>query len=151
MKESSLDKVHKCLLKMTDDEVFKATSSLSKDLTSFLKNNSDLSVVLPKESCSPKETVLVSGMKIKIGGKIRFKNTNPFIEEMCQLYIKGTNDVSERRIETGDVGTVIKHPGTYMGRPLIVIEIDGYETDYLWVYEELYDLKEHMEVIDESY
>ena len=93
---------------------------------------------------------LISGLLIREGQKIKIKNAHIFVEEMCQLYYPGKNDVSDRRLVSGDIGILKKLPMSHLGRPVFVIEIDGLETDFLWIYEELYDLKEHLEVIDEG-
>lgn len=92
------------------------------------------------------KTYMISGLSVKEGQLVKFKNVEKFIEEMCQLYYPGTTDVTDRRLISGDKGILKKMPGSYMGRPVFVVDIDGLETDFLWVYEELYDLKEHIEI-----
>lgn len=90
-------------------------------------------------------------MRIRAGMTVKLKNAHIFIEEMCQLYYPGVNDAApDKRIESGNIALIKKVPGTYLGRPLLVMEIDGLESDFLWVYEEIYNLEEHLEVISES-
>jgi len=89
-------------------------------------------------------------MRIKEGMKVRLKNAHLFIEEMCELYYPGTNDITGMKIVNDKIAIIKKLPGTYLGRPIFIMVIDGYESDYLWVYEELYNLEEHLEVLSES-